>query len=204
MAAYFLAGTHQMDCRRTMQDHLEETWNNREAAQYLFDHRPPENFWLGFSAENQEEFDKRWASMKPLAESGWFVWASLEPLLGEIILPFSYCKLAKWTVTGGESGPNARPSHPAWFRNIRDRCVALKHPFFFKQWGEWRPVDSLHAEGQQRATSARGMRWCRPLLILGDSDAGNAIMERFGKNHAGRLLDGREWSEFPEAVDGRQ
>jgi protein gp37 len=28
-----------------------------------------------------------------------------------------------WVIAGGESGPRARPSHPDWFREIRDACV---------------------------------------------------------------------------------
>jgi hypothetical protein len=36
---------------------------------------------------------------------------------------------------GGESGPGARPMHPAWVLEIRDRCLNAGVPFFFKQWG---------------------------------------------------------------------
>lgn len=38
-----------------------------------------------------------------------------------------------WVITGGESGPNARPSHPDWFRSIRDQCAGAGVPFFMKQ-----------------------------------------------------------------------
>ncbi|MEW7974787.1 MAG: DUF5131 family protein [Candidatus Thiodiazotropha endolucinida] len=34
-----------------------------------------------------------------------------------------------------ESGPSARPMDKAWVRKIRDKCIALGVPFFFKQWG---------------------------------------------------------------------
>jgi protein gp37 len=40
-----------------------------------------------------------------------------------------------WVIAGGESGPNVRPSNPDWFRSLRDQCVAVGVPFFFKQWG---------------------------------------------------------------------
>lgn len=46
-------------------------------------------------------------------------------------------------IAGGESGPNARPSHPDWFRSLRDQCAAAAVPFFFKQWGEWAPTFGL-------------------------------------------------------------
>jgi len=72
-----------------------------------------------------------------------------------------------WVVCGGESGPGARPMHPDWARSVRDQCVAAGVPFFFKQWGEWAPFGDLNA------------------------------MRRTGKKAAGRLLDGREWNEYP-------
>jgi len=54
-----------------------------------------------------------------------------------------------WVITGGESGPGARPSHPDWFRSLRDQCAAAGVPFFMKQIteGGWKrpfeqwPVD---------------------------------------------------------------
>ena len=42
-----------------------------------------------------------------------------------------------WVIAGGESGPAARPSHPGWFRALRDQCQGAGVPFFFKQFGEW-------------------------------------------------------------------
>jgi hypothetical protein len=43
--------------------------------------------WLGFSAENQEWFDRRWADMHRLAEAGWFVFLSIAPMLEPVTLP---------------------------------------------------------------------------------------------------------------------
>ncbi|GII28262.1 DUF5131 family protein [Planotetraspora mira] len=45
-----------------------------------------------------------------------------------------------WVIVGGESGPDARPMHPAWARSLRDQAVAAQVPFHFKQWGEWGPA----------------------------------------------------------------
>lgn len=45
---------------------------------------PLPNVLVGFSAENQEWFDKRWPHAKDLAQSGWKTWVSAEPLLGGI------------------------------------------------------------------------------------------------------------------------
>jgi protein gp37 len=94
---------------------------------------PLPNAWLGFSAEDQGTFDQRWQHMRPLAEAGWLVWASLEPLLGRIVLSDDYLRLARWTVTGSESGPQARPMDERWVRSIRDQCVPAGIPLFYKQ-----------------------------------------------------------------------
>jgi len=40
-----------------------------------------------------------------------------------------------WDIVGGESGPGARPVMQEWVTDIRDQCLRVKVPFFFKQWG---------------------------------------------------------------------
>lgn len=103
-------------------------------------------------------------------------------------------KLA-WVVTGFESGDNARPGHPDWARGLRDQCVEHGTAFFFKQWGEYVETDSADDYNDGLTNT-----------LLPDGRFGNygatlvnrgAWMKRVGKNAAGRLLDGREWSEFP-------
>ena len=44
-----------------------------------------------------------------------------------------------WVIAGGESGPNARPMHIDWGRDVRDQCERKGVAFFFKQWGGLRP-----------------------------------------------------------------
>jgi protein gp37 len=63
---------------------------------------------------------------------------SVEPMLGPIKLPANLLHLGNraWVIAGGESGPGARPSHPDWFRDLRNQCVRAGVPLFFKQWGE--------------------------------------------------------------------
>ncbi len=41
--------------------------------------------------------------------------------------------LVSWTISGGESGPGARPMHPDWPRSLRDQCATAGVPFFYKQ-----------------------------------------------------------------------
>jgi protein gp37 len=38
-----------------------------------------------------------------------------------------------WVIAGCESGPGARPSHPDWFRSLRDQCIDAGTSFFLKQ-----------------------------------------------------------------------
>ena len=88
------------------------------------------NIWLGVSIESA-----RWLSRLETLRltSARTRFLSLEPLLGSL----SDLNLSgvHWVIAGGESGPGARPVDPNWVREIRDRCVAGRVPFFFKQWG---------------------------------------------------------------------
>lgn len=40
-----------------------------------------------------------------------------------------------WVITGGESGPGARPVRENWVLTQRDQCEQAGIAFFFKQWG---------------------------------------------------------------------
>ena len=128
-----------------------------------------------------------------------------------------------WVITGGESGAHARPSHPDWFRSVRDQCVAAGVPFHFKQWGEW--TDYLHAgaRGWEFTHESKGKRYGilayedgsktatrfetrYPWPVGRPSDPGGhpgPCMVRVGKKASGRLLDGVEWNEFPEVTHAR-
>jgi protein gp37 len=86
--------------------------------------------WMGVSVEN-EKYTHR---IDDLRKTGAHVkFLSLEPLLG----PLGKLNLRKidWAIVGGESGPGARPVDPEWVMEIRDECLRVGVPFFFKQWG---------------------------------------------------------------------
>ena len=96
-----------------------------------------------------------------------------------------------WLICGGESGPNARPMHPDWARSARDQCQAAGVPFFFKQHGEFVEIDdAIHRLGYNPYASDSKKTWI---------SRHSMPLVRVGKKAAGRLLDGREWNEFPEA-----
>lgn len=92
----------------------------------------PGNVWLGLTAENQEEFDRRWPHIANVPATVHFV--SYEPALGPLTIRNAY-PVPDWIIAGGESGPGHRHPDQAWFRSIRDECAAAQVPFLFKQWG---------------------------------------------------------------------
>jgi len=170
------------------------------------------NLWLGVSCEDQKTADERIPLL--LQTPAAVRWISAEPLLGPVDLRnlkdgtfnaldgIDYEDIGDirgagvfgkgqpergldWVVVGSESGPKARPMHPDWARSLRDQCVAAGVPFFFKQWGEWAEGvvgDILVGEPETR-------------LLPPD----HHVVVRAGKKAAGRILDGREWNEYPKA-----
>jgi protein gp37 len=157
---------------------------------------PLSNVWLGVSVEDQQRADERIPHL--LATPAALRWVSYEPALaavdfarwlgprsgvtGECLQPSRGDRWIDWVVCGGESGPGARPMHPAWVRAVCEQCVAACVPFFFKQWGEFSPcIVSRHVEN------------------VPTGDGTYHRMYRVGKKRAGRLLDGREWNEMPAA-----
>lgn len=151
---------------------------------------PLPNVWLGVSVENQAMANKRIPDLLSTPAAVRFV--SAEPLLGPVDFaePIRQWCLAHqleerttsmdWIIAGGESGPRARPMHPDWPRGIRDWCQHSVVHFFFKQWGEFAPIGTVQSD---RTFSGTNM--------------GDQLMLRYGKKLSGRLLDGREWNEFP-------
>ena len=91
---------------------------------------------LGFTAPGQPEFDERWPVMRALAEQGWFVYASLSPLLEPITPPEDFWQLACWVIVSGEQdeqGVRGRDMRPEWAEAILDKCDQVGMPFFFRQ-----------------------------------------------------------------------
>lgn len=167
---------------------------------------PLPNVWLGASVEDQKRADERIPFLLRTPAAVRFL--SCEPLLGSVDLLHTvpcgyYCSEEHghidhslnglhWVIVGGESGPNARPTHPEWIRGLRDQCQAAQVPFFFKQWGEHVPAYMVENSSAY------------PWEIISKSGESVAKMDgqlmcRVGKKFAGRVLDGRTWEEYPNA-----
>jgi protein gp37 len=102
-----------------------------------------ESLWLGFSAENQYWFDRRWADMRALAERDWFVFAVVNPMLGPVRPPDDFLAYGErtWVVNEGEDcGKHCRWMDPAWARALRDQCLEAGIPYFFRQMAGEGPI----------------------------------------------------------------
>lgn len=95
------------------------------------------NVYFGFTAENQEWYDRRHLDVigRPKGMPKWAQWwVSCEPLLGPIHLwmpPFF--RAPSWVVVGCESGPRRRPCRVEWVESVVEQCVSSGVPVFVKQ-----------------------------------------------------------------------
>lgn len=159
------------------------------AAQYLQekarkDKKPLGNIYIGCTVEDQTRADLRVLPMRAIHGLGWQTFVSYEPALS--MVRWSEWYFLAWLICGGESGQEARPMNPWWARAARDFCTANSIPFFFKQFGEFLPLDHLAWVTDQTTFKHK------PVEMDG------VTMCRVGKAMAGRVLDGREWNETPK------
>lgn len=94
----------------------------------------PKHIWMGVSVEDRAALSR----VEHLRQARATVrFLSVEPLLASVgVMNLSGLH---WVIVGGESGPGFRPMDPAWAREVRDQCLDANVPFFFKQWGGFRP-----------------------------------------------------------------
>lgn len=178
---------------------------------------PWPHVWLGTTVENQAEADrriphllsvpaaKRFLSCEPLlgpvdltnlsvvSPGGVEQWNALDRIEGrEAAAEGGVSGVIDWVIAGGESGREARPSHPDWFRSLRDQCAGAGVPFLFKQWGEWTPSELASREALRatiQTVDFNGRRLFGTEAVLGGVEPVE-IMARPGKKAAGRTLDG--------------
>ncbi|MEW6226519.1 MAG: DUF5131 family protein [Bacillota bacterium] len=154
--------------------------------------REYQHIFLGVTVENKA-YIWRILELLKIPAAGYFV--SHEPALGMVDYPPEFLALGKraWLIAGGETGPKARPAHPDWFRHDRDQCCVAGTPFFFKSWGAWAPYrDNGPLPPECKYVGLDGN------IRVGDwEEETDACMGLVGRKRAGRLLDGREYSELP-------
>jgi protein gp37 len=183
------------------------------------------NVWLGTTVENQTEAHRRiphlldvparvrFLSCEPLLGPVDLTWVrkgeanSIDALTGRYVVDgYGQLQIGKidWVIAGGESGPGARPSHPNWFRQLRDHCAKAGVPFHFKQWGEWLPftiysngnldptipADGFDLKKLRRWRDDGGFTPIAPEEPVNVAMAPGILATKVGKHRAGRLLDG--------------
>lgn len=182
---------------------------------------PLRNVMLGVSIEDQATADERipWLLRTPATKR----FVSYEPALGPV--DFTHVKHGEYVINpltkeygtgtakvpfhsgmaslggldlviaGGETGPGARPAHPDWFRSVRDQCQAAGVAFFLKSLGEWMTKDNSSPNDEMWPPFKRVHCWNpeKPSFACAHHD----WAYRVGKKAAGRMLDGREWNEWP-------
>ncbi|ORA38084.1 DUF5131 family protein [Mycobacterium aquaticum] len=217
---------------------------DRDGLQLSLHYLP--NVWLGVSTENQQWADIRIPALLDTPAAVRFI--SAEPLLGPIdllnvarrnVLTGVGNRIAMttlrsprethiitpacldWVITGGESGPGARPAHPQWFRSIRDQCQSAGVAYLHKQHGEWiedvtehpadpelgidEPYRVLNVPSDAKSGNRCAMHLSGSMALTPDNPfnpfraghGGWTAMRRVGKTRAGRVLDGRTWDEYP-------
>jgi len=139
-----------------------------------FLNEPPQNIWLGVTAENQTQANMRVQTLLELRNTA-VLFASLEPLLEEVDLWPNLIPIRRlggpdhvsldWVIVGGESGPGARRCDPAWVRRVLEDCEIASVPAFVKQMGStWAREQGLRGKGGDPAEWPDGLkkrRWPR-------------------------------------------
>lgn len=143
----------------------------------------PRNAALGTTVEDQKRADINLPALQvaKIETSPLFTFGSFEPLLGPIVIPPAF--MPDWIITGGETdqgGHKARPTHPDWFRSLRDQAIAAGSAYHHKQNGEWVSVSEVAGPGTH--------------FKFDDG----ATVRRIGKKLSGRTIDGVTHDAFPQ------
>lgn len=222
--------------KRFLDGNNKDHWTNDGNSKISQFPWPLPNVWLGISCERQQEADERIPHLLNTPAAIRFISAEplLGPIdLTALTLPGVTSKFdalkhgatysrkpdghrfyhisgqptLDWVIAGGESGPNARPMHPDWARSLRNQCNAANVPFFFKQWGNWRPeIDRDRDDPDWRQPYAKYREPAFQILNLAGGQGFHGervhVMRNCSKASAGRALDGMIHDEFPEAARG--
>lgn len=116
---------------------------------------PPKNVMFGTSIVNQQTAKKL---IRDLSEVNGYKFLSVEPQIAHINLPEAGAfnaefqrfnddrwhnqkpRVIDWVIQGGESGAKKRPFNLAWAREMRDHCLYVGMPYFFKQIDKIQPI----------------------------------------------------------------
>lgn len=142
----------------------------------------PENAAIGATCEDQPRADKNLSALQvaKIELGPLFTFGSFEPLLSDIYVEPAL--MPDWVITGGETdqgGHKARPTHPEWFRSLRDQAARHGAAYHHKQNGEWVSVSEVAGPGAH--------------FTFPDG----ATVRRVGKKLSGRTIDSVTHDAFP-------
>ena len=120
-------------------EHYIRGWLDREGLTMV-----PSHIWLGVSIE-ADKFAYRADVLRRIPVLCRFI--SAEPLLGP--LPSLNLASISWLIVGGESGLGYRPMDHAWAADLRDKALAARTAFYFKQSAAPRTEVGQLLEGQR-------------------------------------------------------
>lgn len=112
----------------------------------------------------------------------------------------------EWVIIGGESGPDARPTHPKWVYDLIEQSRRANARVFVKQWGEWLPNTENHGLVMQDDTPWGSLEYGGRFIKLDGwggfpgtdpADDYKVSVYRVGRERAGNLVGGVEIHEFP-------
>lgn len=155
----------------------------------------PANAIPGATIENNEWLRKRIGYLTQVPAAVRFL--SCEPLF-EVLEDGDWADAIDWYIGGGESGPKARPTHPANYLTLRDTAHRHGKDYHFKQWGNWLPC-SQAASDEHRVRIGQLMEFPIADQIHAWPDGTHSVWFK-DKHLTGRLLDSRTWDELPGAL----
>jgi len=184
-----------MDTIRRSPAHTFQVLTKRaDRMRHYFASRPniPDNLWIGVTAEDNDTYERRVPFLMEIEAPVKFV--SMEPLLGLIDMDRSQMR-PDWVIVGGESGPHARPMHPDWAIGVLKSCNLMGIPFFFKQWGAWKPVDwdpdnPSPSKANERYVSIKGGSGFHGSRVV-------KVAKSTPKKNGNCLILGKTYEEFP-------
>jgi len=157
----------------------------------------PENFWIGVTCEDNRVargLDILRATKRALGQFTAF--ASIEP----ITAPCDEIDLTDidWVLTGGESGPKARPMDVAWLDQAHDQVAWRGIPLHFKQWGR-----AANSPIVQRIMARTGLSAQKAFTLAVSTGEELAPSEKGGATYKGRVIQEkpRHWHALKSSLN---
>lgn len=144
----------------------------------------PAHIWVGTSVENQEMADRRIPHLLGVPAAIHFL--SVEPLLGLVDLPYRM----EWS--SDEDWANNGPPHVTLGISEEPDSQIGWVIVGGESGPQARPMRPAWARSLRDQCQAAGV----PFFMKQNGEFLDGV--RVGKKRAGRLLDGREWNEFPQ------